>query len=135
MTNIKIHWSFWLISSIALVWNVMGSLNFIMQMDPDTLANYPESAQALIVSRPSWATIAFAVAVFGGAIGDILLLLKKAIAYYLFTASLLGVIFANIHTLLVTSATDILIGSFMSLVVSISLIIYTRYVKTKGWIN
>ena len=135
MAEIKIHWSFWVICIVALIWNVMGSINFIMQMNPDMLAKYPEAAKSLVANRPSWATVAFAFAVFGGAIGDILLILKKATAYYLFIASLLGVILANIHTLQVSNATDILVGSFMSLVVATFLIWYTKFVQRKGWVN
>lgn len=135
MTEIKIHWSFWLICIVALIWNLMGSINFIMQMNPDMLANYPEAAQSLISSRPLWATGAFAVAVFGGVLGEILLLLKKSTAYYIFIASLLGVIVANIHTFNVSSTVDIWVGSLMSLVVAAFLIWYTKLVKRKSWIS
>lgn len=113
----------------------MGSINFIMQMNPDMLANYPEAAQSLIASRPMWATGAFAVAVFGGAFGEVLLLLKNSSAYYIFIASFLGVIVANIHTFNVSSSVDIWIGSLMSLVVAAFLIGYTKLVKRKGWIS
>ena len=88
----------------------MGSMNFIMQMTPDMLTNYPEAAKSLIASRPIWATGAFAIAVFGGLIGDILLILKKSIAYYLFIASLLGVVVTNIHTLQVSNSIDIMVS-------------------------
>lgn len=33
-----IHWSFWLIGVVALVWNVLGCLNFVSQMDTDSVA-------------------------------------------------------------------------------------------------
>lgn len=135
MTEIRIHWSFWVISVAALIWNVMGSINFIMQMNPAMLANYPEAAKSLVATRPQWATGAFAIAVFGGALGDILLILRKAAAYCVFIASLLGVIVANIHTFQVSSAIDIWVGSSMSLVIAAFLIWYTKLVKRKGWIK
>ena len=113
----------------------MGSINFIMQMNPDMLVNYPEAAQSLITSRPLWATVAFAIAVFGGAFAEVLLLLGKATAYYLFIASLLGVIVTNIHTFQVSSAIDIWVGSLMSLVIAVLLLLYSKLVKRKGWIN
>lgn len=135
MSEIKIHWSFWVICVIALIWNIMGSINFLMQMNPEMVDNFPEEAQSLISSRPLWATIAFAVAVFGGALAEVLLLLKKATAYYLFIASFLGVIITNIHTFQVSGATDIWVGSLMSLVIAAFLIWYTKKVQRKGWIN
>ena len=65
-----VHWSFWLISIIALLWNVMGSINFFMQMNADIVAGLPETHRAIIEGRPLWATAGFALAVFGGALGD-----------------------------------------------------------------
>jgi len=132
---IKPHWSFWVICIVALIWNVMGSINFIMQTNPELVVNYPEAAQSLIASRPLWATIAFAIAVFGGVLAEILLLLKKSVAYYLFVASFLGALITNIHTFQVSSAVDILVGSFMSLLIAAFLIWYSNLVKRKGWVN
>jgi hypothetical protein len=64
-----------------------------------------ESHRAIIEARPAWATGAFAIAVFGGALGCLLLLLKKSAAYYLFIASLLGVIVQLIPTLGILGST------------------------------
>ena len=134
-SRIKPHWSFWIIGIVALIWNVMGCINFVMQMNPEMVADFPKQAQALITSRPLWATVAFAVAVLGGVLAEILLLLRKAVAYYLFIASFLGVIITNIHTFQVSVAIDIWIGSLLSLVMALFLIGYSKLVKTKGWIN
>ncbi len=102
----RIHWSFWIISTLMLIWNVMGCINFFLQMNPEMVSSYRETEQAIISARPSWATVAFAVAVFGGALGCILLMLKKSISYYLFIASLLGVIVTMIHRRAVTDKKD-----------------------------
>ncbi|MFT5639707.1 MAG: hypothetical protein ACI861_002541, partial [Paracoccaceae bacterium] len=32
------HLSFWLIAILILLWNVMGVVNYFMQMNPDALA-------------------------------------------------------------------------------------------------
>jgi len=134
-THIKPHWSFWVICVVALVWNVIGSINFVMQTKPEMVAKFPEAAQSLIANRPLWATIAFAIAVFGGVLAEILLLLKKSVAYYLFVASFLGALITNIHTFQVSSAVDIWVGSFMSLLIAAFLIWYSKLVKRKGWVN
>lgn len=135
MAEIRIHWSFWLICIVALIWNGMGSMNFIIQMNPEMLTNYPDAAKSLIETRPIWATGAFAIAVFVGLLGDILLILRKAAAYYLFIASLIGVVVTNIHSAQVTSAIDIWVGSLMAIVVAAFLIWYTKYSQRKGWVN
>ena len=133
-----VHWSFWVIGAIALIWNVLGSINFFVQMNPGMVAVYRESERAIIEGRPAWATVGFAIAVFGGALGCILLLLKKSVAYYLFIASLLGVIVTMIHTLGIGidfSPFEILMMILMPLVVAAFLIWYTKQAENKGWIS
>jgi hypothetical protein len=136
-----VHWSFWVIGAIALIWNVMGVVNFFMQMNTDALASYPESHRAIIAGRPAWATAGFALAVFGGALGSLLLLLKKSAAYYLFMASLLGVIVQMIHTLGVAgsknhfSPFEILMITLMPVGVAAFLIWYSKRAASKGWIS
>src|SRR5436189_2247388 len=95
----RVHWSFWAIGAVALVWNVMGVINFFAQMNADALASFPESHRAIVVGRPAWATGALALAVFGGRLVCFLLLLRKPAASYCFFPSLLGVFVRLIHTL------------------------------------
>ena len=116
----------------------MGGINFIVQMMPDMITAYPESEQAIIMGRPLWATIAFGAAVFAGAIGCILLLMRKLRAYYLFIASLIGVIITMVHTFssgfkFETAETLGLV--FMPIVIAAFLIWYAKYAERKGWIN
>ena len=136
-----VHWSFWIIGAVALIWNVMGVINFFGQMNADALAAMPKAQRAIIEGRPAWATGAFAIAVFGGALGSLLLLLRKSAAYYLFIASLLGVIVQLIHTLGIASSTidfspfDISMIILMPLVVAAFLIWYSKWAERKGWIS
>ena len=133
-----IHWSFWVIGAVALIWNVMGVINFFVQMNPDMLAAYRESERAIIEGRPAWATGAFAIAVFGGTLGCLLLLLRKSAAYYLFIASLLGVVVTMVHTLGVGidfSLGEILGIILMPLVVAALLIWYSKLSQSKGWVS
>ncbi len=136
-----VHWSFWAIGAVALIWNVMGGINFLVQMNTDALTAYPEAARAIIEGRPAWATGGFAIAVFGGALGCLLLLLRKSVAYYLFIASLLGVIVTMIHTVGIASSTidfsafEILMMILMPLVVAAFLIWYAKQAESTGWIG
>jgi hypothetical protein len=140
-TVVGVHWSFWAIGAVTLVWNVMGVMNFFMQMNADALASFPESHRAIVVGRPAWATGAFAIAVFGGALGCLLLLLRKSAAYYLFIASLLGVIVQLIHTVGIARSTigfspfEISMIILMPLVVAAFLIWYSKWAESKSWIS
>ena len=133
-----VHWSFWAIIIFMLIWNVMGCINFFVQMNPEMVASYRENEQAIIAGRPIWATVAFAIAVFGGALGCLLLLAKKSIAFYFFIASLLGVVVTMVHTLSIGIEFGIgeVIGIIIApLMVAVFLIWYSKYVQNKGWIS
>jgi len=137
----RVHWSFWIIGVVALIWNVMGAANYVWQMNPDALAAYPETHRAIIEGRPAWATGAFAIAVFGGAVGCLLLLLRKSAAFYLFIASLLGVVVTMVHTLGVAnvsvdfSLVETAMMIVMPLVLAAFLIWYSKLAERKGWIS
>ncbi len=127
-----VHWSFWAVGAGALIWNLMGVMNFFMQMNPETVANMPQSYRAIVEARPLWATGAFVIAVFGGALGSLLLLFRKSAAYYVFIASLLGVIVQMTTTLGQLSAT---IGVGISVLVVAFLIWYSKHAESNGWIR
>ncbi len=137
--NIRaVHWSFWAIGVVALVWNVMGCINFFAQMNPDVLAAYRESERAIVEGRPAWATVAFAISVFGGALGGLLLLFRKSAANYFFVASLLGVIVTMAHTL--GLGIDFGLGEILGIIlmpvaVAVFLAWYARWAKNKDWIS
>lgn len=105
-------------------------------MNTDTVAAMPESYRAIVEGRPAWATVAFAIAVFGGAVGGLLLLLRKSASYYVFIASLLGAIGAQILFIgMADFPFEALIGGLMQLVVGAFLISYSKRAERKGWIG
>lgn len=137
-----VHRSFWAIGIMALLWNVMGVINFLMQGNADVVAAFPETHRTLIEGRPAWATAAFAIAVFGGALACILLLFRKSAAYYVFIASLLGVMVVLLHSLGIMAGSAIDFSHFeivmmflMSPMVSVLLIWYSKQSMNKGWIR
>ena len=140
-TKTGVHWSFWVIGVVTLIWNAMGAANYIAQLDPVVVATFPDSHRALIVDRPAWATGAFAIAVFGGTIGCVLLLFKKSISYYLFIASFLGVIITMVHTFSVKGSTansgsaDFILTILLPLIIAGFLVWYSKWIAKNSWIK
>jgi hypothetical protein len=99
---------FWVISSIALVWNLMGVLNYLDQafMTDKVLEVLPKEQQILYQDVPAWVTAAFAIAVFSGTLGSLLLLLKKKIASTFFIISFLGIVGQMSYGLLIDQSSD-----------------------------
>ncbi len=134
--------SFWIIASIALIWNLMGLLVFIgnLFITPEMLQQLPEKQQALYTDVPLWATLAFAIAVVTGTLGCITLLLKKSFSKILFIVSLLAVFVQNIHAFINQDAFTVLGPTALImplLVIGIGgfLIGYSAFCQKKGWIS
>ena len=131
----QVHWSFWVICIVTLIFNAMGDVNYYVQMNADSLDSFPEMYRPIIEGRPAWATSAFAIAVFGGSLGCILLLLRKPAAFYVFIASLLGVIVTMVHIFSVVGlgSLDVWMGVLMQLAVTVFLVWYSKLVQHKRW--
>ncbi len=137
----RVHWSFWGIGALALLWNALGFVNFLVQMSPDAVATFPESHQAIINGRPFWATAGFGAGVFVGAFGCALLLLRKSAANYLFIISLVGIVVTMLHTIRVGMSVieftlaEIVVMIVMPVVVAAFLVWFGRWTEKRGWIG
>ncbi len=97
MTNsTKAPTSFWVISVIALLWNLMGCWAWFGEYNyytnPASRSSLPEAMQPIYDTQPMWLYIVFAIAVITGLIGCIGLLLRKSWCEPIFLISLITVI-------------------------------------------
>ncbi len=142
-TTRKTHWSVWLVGAISLVWHVAGCANYLWQatMSSDVLAGLSAAQQAIIADRPAYATGAFAIAVFGGVIASVLLLLHKRLSLWFYLIALIGVIVSMIPVFaIVNSGVEfLLIEKIMYLAVTpifgAFLVWYARKAARHGWIG
>lgn len=132
MTDGKPHFSFWFIGVVGLIWNLLGCYNYILQTSPDAIAQMPEVYQLIIENRPMWATVAFALAVFGGAVGCILLLLRKRMAVPLLWTSLIGIVGTSVFTFIVVGMSPIMV---LTVLIGAALLWYSTIVRREGWLR
>ena len=133
---------FWIVSAIAVVWNGMGIKAYLDQayMTPEKLATLPEAEQAMYsIEYPAWVTAAFAIAVFGGTIGSILLLIKKKLAYTVLVVSLIGIIAQMTYAFLMDGSTDAfgpgVLMPIMIILIGIGLVYVAKKGISNGWLN
>ncbi len=76
----------------GISWNIFGAVQFagsIMATEQSLIASGLTSDQAAVMTGyPGWMTLAFAIGVFGGLAGSILLLLRQGLARTILAASL-----------------------------------------------
>ena len=121
---------FWAVGAFGLIWSLMGCYNYLMQINPEALAQFPEAYQIVINSRPGWVTVLFVIAVFGGALGSALMLMRRAVARPVLLLSLVGVVVtfgqAILEIRFAPGAGFIVMGTGMSLLVSSYLVWFTH---------
>ncbi len=133
---VDVHWSFWLIGTVGLIFNLLGCMNYISQMNAANVAVMPEVYRAIVESRPVWGTGAFAIAVFGGSLGCLLLLLRRSVAVYVLIVALVGAVVAQIPFLGMADFPIVAwIGWLSQLIVGGFLIWYSKQTETRGWIS
>jgi hypothetical protein len=129
--------SFWAIGVVAVIWNVLGTINFFRQMNAGAVAAMPEAQRAIIEGRPVWATAAFAIVNVTGALGGILLLRRKAAANYFFIASLVSVVVQMFPYLGMPASTfdaAVVLYVLMPLVMAAWLVWYSSQARNRGWL-
>ena len=142
-TNNKPNIWFWIIAVVALIWNAMGVMRYLMQAyDTESFrAQFNAEQLALIDSTPAWGTGVFAIAVFGGLLGCLLLLLRKKLAVILLGLSLLAVLVQMIYAWLATDSIEIfgkvdgIIMPMIVIVIAIFLYFYSKGATQKGWLK
>lgn len=137
---------------IGLLWNLLGVLSYLFytvlidkMMTPEVLDAMPEADRAnveaqleLLASTPAWATGAYAIAVFGGLLGCILMIMRRNLAVPVLGLSLGGVLVQNAHnfvvanTLEVMGATSLILPSVV-LLFAILLLFAAIKAKNEGW--
>ena len=133
---VSVHWSFWAIGVVGLIFNLIGCMNYISQMNAENVASMPEVYRVIVESRPVWGTATFAIAVFGGSLGCILLLLRKSLAVYVFILALIGAVVAQIPYIgMADFPTAAWIGWLSQLAVIGFLIWYSKRTESRGWIS
>lgn len=133
---------FWVVCSITLVWNLMGVMAYVSQvtMSPEALQAQPEAERALYEGVPSWATGAFALAVWGGALGCALLLLRRKLATPILIISLIGVLVQMYHSFFISNSIQVygpggMIMPIMVIIIAILLILLSRKATSNGWMK
>lgn len=103
-------WHLWLIGIVGLLWSVMGVVSFVLtQMNVEAvMSGFPPQQREYFLSFPLWAVACWAIGVFGGVAGCVLLLLKNRLAVHALFASMLGMAVCNVGGLFLLGGMEIM---------------------------
>lgn len=138
MTNTtKLPVWFWIISVVALLWNLLGVSAYLM--DAYNMVELTAEQTAFKEHRPVWYTAAFAIAVFAGALGSIALLLRKKLAVVLFLLSLIAVLIIRVYEFFMQDDVEMSGGTIVMpiivVIVAALLYWYSKGAREKAWLT
>ncbi len=102
------------------------------------MSRFPPQQREYFESFPLWAVALWAIGVFGGAIGCLLLLLKSRLAFHVLLASMIGAIVCNLGGLFLLGGMEVMGGTselgltVFPIIVAAFLAYYARGMSKKG---
>lgn len=130
----------WIVGLIALLWNAFGCVNYAMTQTRNEgwLAGLTPAQRAYVETFPAWSEAAWAIGVWFGLLGAILLLLRSRWAVAAFLISILGLAGTAIYQFLMSSPPDDMVrgsGLILHLIIwaiAIGLLLYARRMRARG---
>ena len=132
---------FTVLAVLALLWNLAGLFAVVadLRLSAADIAALPLDQQALYRARPGWSVVASVVAVVGGTLGCIGLLLRRRWAVPAFAASLVGVVVQDIGIFVVAGAASVaglvpVVLQSVVVAIAIGLLLMARRAVARSWL-
>lgn len=132
-------WHFWLIGVVALLWNAMGVFDYIMTQTRNEayLSSFTAEQLSYYFSFPSWVVAAWAIAVWGGLLGTLLLLMRRRQAVWVFLVSLIAMVTTTFHNYILSDGMEFMGDAFslgftaVIFLIALALFLYARAMQKR----
>ena len=130
---------FYIAAGLALVWEAIGCFMYWTHVTTDP-ATLPLDQRAMWDAAPGWMVAAYAVAVWVGLLGAVLLIMRRRLAVPLLLVSLLAVVVQFSALLLVPelrdrTPSDALMLPIIIFVASYAIYMLSRRARKHGWLR
>ncbi|MEZ4387180.1 MAG: hypothetical protein R3D98_06305 [Candidatus Krumholzibacteriia bacterium] len=129
----------WVIGIIALLWNCVGAFDYLMTETRNAayMAQFSQEQLDYFYGFPAWVVAFWALAVWSGVLGGILLLLRRRLAAPVFLVSLVAMVVTAVHNYGISDALSVagvggLVFSVVIFVISLGLWLYARAQAARG---
>ncbi|MBA3678344.1 MAG: hypothetical protein H0W74_13245 [Sphingosinicella sp.] len=130
----------WIVGILAALWNAFGCVDYTMTQTRNEawLANFTPDMVDYVNAFPAWAEAAWALGVWGGLAGSLLLLARSRYAVTAFAVSLVGLLGTTIYQFAMSElpasmTTGGMIGMNVAIwIVAIALFLYARRAQAQG---
>ena len=131
-------WHLWAVGMLALLWNGFGGYDYVMTQTNNAayLAQFTAEQRAYFDSYPMWMEADWAIGVWGGVLGAVLLLLRSKWAFHAFLASLIAfavsVVYGQMSEGAALMGTTGVIFSAAIFLLGLAFVMYSRMMTRKG---
>jgi len=129
----------WVVGTLAVLWNAVGAFDYLMTATRNAsyMSQFTPGQLDFFYGFPTWVVAFWALAVWGGVTGAILLLLRRRVATQVFLGSLIAMTVTSIHNYLFSNGLEVsgpagLAFSGLIFLVAIALWLYARAMTRKG---
>jgi hypothetical protein len=129
----------WVVGVLALLWDSMGAFDYLMTQTQNEsyMGQFTPEQLEFFYGFPSWLVAFWALAVWGGLLGVILLLLRKRAAVPVLLVSFLAMVVTSIHNFLLSNGLEVMGGvgvmfAVAIFVVALGLWLYARSMAQRG---
>ena len=131
-------WHLWAVGVLALLWNGFGGYDYVMTQTNNAayLAQFTPEQRAYFDSFPMWMEAIWAIGVWGGVLGSVLLLMRSKWAFHAFLASLVAfavsVVYGQTSGGAAVMGTTGMIFSAVIFLLGLGFVMYSRMMSRKG---
>lgn len=139
MDQVKTPKHLWIVGILALLWNAMGAVDYVMTetRNASYMSQYSPEQLEYFTNFPVWFIAFWAIAVWGSVLGSILLLLRIRWAGAAFFVSLLAMVVTSVYSFGMSDGASIMgVGGIVFTVViylvAVFLLLYSRAMCKRG---
>jgi hypothetical protein len=127
------------IGILAVLWDSMGAFDYVMTQTRNEayMSNFTPEQLEFFYNFPSWLVFFWAIAVWGGLAGAVLLLMRKRLAVPVLLTSFVCMVVTAIHNFFIANGLEIMgtggaIFSAAIFLIALGLWLYARAMAEKG---
>jgi len=139
-SNGRTPWHLWVIGILAVLWNSMGAFDYLMTQTENEgyMSNFSPEQLEYFYGFPTWVVAFWAIAVWGGVLGAVLLVLRKKLAADVLLLSFLSMVLTTIYNFGLSNGLEVMGGpgelvfSALIFVFALLLYLYAKTMKNRG---
>ena len=138
--SVKTPLHLWIVGALATIWNAFGAFDYLMTQtrNADYLANFTDPQRIYFESFPVWMEATWALGVWCGLIGSLLLLLRSRFAATAFAVSLAGLAASTLYQYVLSTPPEemtqgtMLVMNLVIWAIAIGLLWYAVMLRGRG---